>query len=482
MAADESYRPKTYRRAGGDEHVVASGGQVIVESGGIIAIETGGDITANGVSLIDEIAALSGLDSGELGVLNAVTAGTVTASKAVVVDANKDIGDFRNLDVVNLDAGVSGTAGSVDIFPATAAKGKLVITKANNTNDDATTLTVDAHGQATTVHVPDGGAAASYIVQSTAALTLAEADVLDAVVAGTASASKAVILDASKDHSGISNLTLGTIGVAGVVGKVILSDGANPGYKATVQTDGQSADLAVHVPDPGAMVDAYIALSTAALTAAEVDVLDAVAAGVASASKAAVLGASKNLDILGLPVGGLKIGAAGAEVAVTATAANLNSVPTSTATGAEIDQAALPAAMATEGLGRIGVARFDFNMAIVGDRTVAAHGTGVTLPINAVVIGGFFEVNTLFTSENANNGTIAIMVQGANDVQTATAVSGAPYSSIGLKAIVPKSNTPESTGIKCTAAREITCTVGTSAMLTGKLTGFLHYVVSATSA
>jgi len=373
IMADTTYQPKTYRKTGGDEIVVASGGLITVESGGIVEVNTGGDITANGVSLIDEIAALSGLDSGELGVLNGVTAGTATASKAV-------------------------------------------------------------------------------------------------------------ILDASKDHAGISNLTLGTIGATGVVGKLILSDGANPGYKATVQTDAQSAGLTVHVPDPGAMVDAYVVLSTAALSAAEVDVLDAVSAGVASASKAAVLGASKNLDILGLPVGGLKIGAAGAEVAVTATAANLNSVPTSTATGAEIDQAALPAAMATEGLGRMGVARFVFDMAVAGDRTVAPHGTGVTIPADAVVIGGFFDVNTLFTSDNANNGTIAIMVEGANDIQTAAAVSGAPYSSIGLKAIVPKSNTPESTGIKCTVAREITCTVGTSAMLTGKLTGFLHYVVSAASA
>jgi hypothetical protein len=89
--ADGSYQPKTYRKQGGDEFVIASGGVATVESGGAIAIETGGDITHNGVSLIDEIAALSGLDSGELGVLNAVTAGTVAASKVLVADANKAI-------------------------------------------------------------------------------------------------------------------------------------------------------------------------------------------------------------------------------------------------------------------------------------------------------------------------------------------------------------------------------------------------------
>lgn len=47
-------------------------------------------------------------------------------------------------------------------------------------------------------------------------------------------------------------------------------------------------------------------------------------AGVSQASKIAVLGASKNLDVLGLPVGGLKIGVAASEVALTPTAAEFN--------------------------------------------------------------------------------------------------------------------------------------------------------------
>ena len=202
--SDKSYTPLTYRKTGGDEFIVADGGLITVESGGIVEIATGGDITANGVSLIDEIAALSGLDSGELGVLNAVTAGVVTGSKAVVVDANKDIGDFRNLDAVNVDAGASGTAGSVDVFPTTASKGKLAITKADNTNDDTTTVAVDLHGQVTTVHVPDGGAAASYVVQSTAAITLVEADVLDGATVGVPVASKALIAPASLGNGAVA--------------------------------------------------------------------------------------------------------------------------------------------------------------------------------------------------------------------------------------------------------------------------------------
>lgn len=133
-------------------------------------------------------------------------------------------------------------------------------------------------------------------------------------------------------------------------------------------------------------------------------------------------------------------------------------------------------ALGVDGLGALQVARFTFDAGVTGNRTIAAHGTGVYLPANAIVVGGFFEVNTAFTSANGNNGTIAIKVESANDIQTAAAVSGAPYSTTGVKAIVPKANTPESTGIKITQQREITCTVAVSALTAGKLTGYLYYV------
>ena len=134
------------------------------------------------------------------------------------------------------------------------------------------------------------------------------------------------------------------------------------------------------------------------------------------------------------------------------------------------------------GLGNLRIARFEFDCAVVGNRTIAAHGTGVTIPIHGIVVGGFVDVNTLFTSDATNAGTIAIHVQAANDVISAAAVSGAPYSSIGRKAIIPKANTPESTSVKATAAREITCTVAVEALLTGKLTGYLYYVEGVASA
>lgn len=76
---DTSYAPKIYRKLGGDQMVVASGG--------LITVESGGDINIGGNSIVDELAALNGLDSTELGFLNSTSAGVITASKAVVANA-----------------------------------------------------------------------------------------------------------------------------------------------------------------------------------------------------------------------------------------------------------------------------------------------------------------------------------------------------------------------------------------------------------
>lgn len=139
------------------------------------------------------------------------------------------------------------------------------------------------------------------------------------------------------------------------------------------------------------------------------------------------------------------------------------------------------------GLGSLRVARFTFDTAGkdsagANNTTVAAHGTGVILPQYAIIVGGFFDVNTAFTSASGNTGQIAIMAESAGDIQAAAAVSGAPYSTINRKAIVPKANTPESTAVKVSTAKEITCTVTVAALTAGKLTGYLYYVEGIASA
>ena len=163
------------------------------------------------------------LTGTEIALLDGITAGTVTASKAVVVDSNKDIASFRNVtatgsfiigsadmneadlekldgitngtaaadkavvldaskgistitsatittltsttvNTTNLDAGASATAGTVDIFPTTAVKGKIQLAAADSAGDTTTTITNASQAGARTYTIPDAGASASFVM------------------------------------------------------------------------------------------------------------------------------------------------------------------------------------------------------------------------------------------------------------------------------------------------------------------------------
>src|SRR3990167_2168957 len=69
--------------------------------------------------------------------------GTLSSAAANVINAG------------NIQAGLSGTAGILKSFPATAAKGSLNITGVANTGNTATTVSNAAMGQASVVSIPD---------------------------------------------------------------------------------------------------------------------------------------------------------------------------------------------------------------------------------------------------------------------------------------------------------------------------------------
>lgn len=117
-------------------------------------------------------------------------------------------------------------------------------------------------------------------------------------------------------------------------------------------------------------------------------------------------------------------------------------------------------------------ARYDFS---VDGGAVGAIVIGPTgqIPANAYITGGFAQVDTIVTS--GGSGTLAISVEGADDIIAAAAVSGAPWSSTGFKDVVPDST--GSTVVKTTAARSITATVATAALTAGVVDVVLYYIV-----
>ncbi len=174
-----SYQPLTYRAEGGDKIVVASGGVLDVESGGALKL-AGVQVTASAADL-NTTTGLSGTtntsftvetDSGTGKIRLLAVAG---ASDKQLTLQNTALTDNRVITFpdatgtvalsasASLTAGASGTAGTVTIYPATAANGTVVLSATNSPANKALTITNIAQGQDTTLKIPDCGAATGQI-------------------------------------------------------------------------------------------------------------------------------------------------------------------------------------------------------------------------------------------------------------------------------------------------------------------------------
>jgi hypothetical protein len=207
------------------------------------------------------------LTEAELEMLDGITAGTVAASKAVVVDANKDVTGYRNVTGTGaITAGTSFVIGSADLNEADLEK-------------------------------------------------------LDGITNGTVAASKAVVVDASKDANGFRNidgdgdLTMATITMSGftvdadgdtALKSLAVDDGSTIGPDSvtdliTLAADGDITikdgaydfDIAAHDATNGLKLGGVLVTSTAA----ELNLVDGITAGTVAASKAVI--ADSNKDVSG---------------------------------------------------------------------------------------------------------------------------------------------------------------------------------------
>jgi hypothetical protein len=256
-------------------------GDIIAKSGGdaskgVVSSSLGLRLPAAATIVLPGIS----LSSADLLQIDGITAGTAAASKALVVDSNKDIGTIRNLtiDGVFTDGNYSfDTSGNVTGL-GTVGCGAVTSTGAGSF---VGTLTADT----------------SLTLDSTT-ITTAEIGVLDSVSPGTAAASKALVLDASSDIAGAmrnvtmtGDMTAGTITMSGF----------------TVDADGDTVAKTLAVPDDGLVGSATNA-----------DLLTLAAAAVT---------VKANSDFNVAKTAGLQLGGA----AVTSTAAELNLLDTSVA-------------------------------------------------------------------------------------------------------------------------------------------------------
>lgn len=116
--------------------------------------------------------------------------------------------------------------------------------------------------------------------------------------------------------------------------------------------------------------------------------------------------------------------------------------------------------------------QYDFSVdgGAVGDIDLTRNAQ---IPENAIILGGFAEVDTVPTSGGA--ATIAVKVEGAGDIIAAAAISGAPFSTTGRKSVIPVFT--GATTVKTTAARKIQATVAAAALTAGKFDVVLFYTI-----
>ena len=205
--------------------------------GAIIGGSSAAAITGTAITGTSFVIGSADISEAELETIDGVTAGTVAASKAVVVDSNKDIASFRNITLTGeLDAGSLDVSGDVDVdgtleTDALSINGTAVTSTAAELNilDGVTSTAAELNildgvtSTAAELNILDGVTATAAEINALDGITstVAELNILDGVTAsaadinlidgitnGTVIASKAIITDANKDITGGRNITI----------------------------------------------------------------------------------------------------------------------------------------------------------------------------------------------------------------------------------------------------------------------------------
>lgn len=120
---------------------------------------------------------------------------------------------------------------------------------------------------------------------------------------------------------------------------------------------------------------------------------------------------------------------------------------------------------------RVKVARAVYDFAVSGGAVGDITLVGDSVPNGAIVTDVLLHVNTVPTS--GGSATVAVKIQSSADLNSADAISGAPWSTTGAKR---GDFTATTAPILLTADRAITATVATAALTAGKFTVYVMYV------
>ena len=320
----------------------------------IDTVTTTGNVTVGGTLGVTGVATVGGLTIGsaviteaELETIDTITAGTVAASKAVVVDANKDITGFRNITLTGeLDAATLDVSGAVDIAGTTNLD--VVDIDGNVQIDGTVTVGVDDTGKDVKFFGATSGKYMQWDESADSLLIEGTLDVAGAVefnsLSGTGAVTITNILD-EDDMSSDSATVLATQqsikayvdaqqDTVDTFGEILALSNTSSGTNVELTTTDkvQFRDSAIFINSSADGQLDIVADTEIQIAATTIDINGAINAS--GEIIAASLDISGNVDIDGtLETDALSI----ASTAVTSTAAELNILDGVTSTAAELN-------------------------------------------------------------------------------------------------------------------------------------------------
>ena len=218
----------------------------------------------------DELDRIDGLlaDATELNLLDGLTAGTVTASKALVVDSSKDLASLRHLTLAGnvLVGGSVQDASGNDVIDSSGNADFLAVT--GTTAELSSTVTASgAAAFGSTLHAVGNITSSGTIGIGSAVLAESEVELLDGITAGTGAPSKVVTLDACGDVD-----TIGAVGCGAI-------------------TSSGSVHAVGNITSSG-----VFAIGAAQMSETDLELLDGITAGTAAVSKCLTLDACGDIS------------------------------------------------------------------------------------------------------------------------------------------------------------------------------------------
>ena len=244
-----------------------------LDIGTIRNLTSSGVVTAAGFTIGSAV-----INEAELEQIDGITAGTVAASKAVVVDSNKDASGFRNISATQVSTGSTVvTDDSIVMTPST---------------DDTATIAAATNGVLNITTVDTAAAAADINLTADGKISLDAADEINLDATGDIN-----LKDGGSQYGTISQSSSDFVVSVNTQDKDFIIQGNDGGSGINALTLDMSAGGAATFT--GSITCATsLTIGSAAMSEADLEQLDGITAGTAAASKALVLDSNKDIGTI----------------------------------------------------------------------------------------------------------------------------------------------------------------------------------------